>query len=193
MIAGANVAWYAARAGGLVALVLLTLATLAGILPAGRAQSTRWPRFAVEDVHRYLGLLTGSFISLHVGVLLLDSFLPFSIAQLVVPGLSSYRPLPTALGVVGAELLLALALTNRFRSRLPYRFWRRAHYANFAVWILALTHGITAGTDSDTAWALALYVACGAAVAGATVWRARTAFAAVRTKPGKALLRREPA
>jgi predicted ferric reductase len=172
VIAGANVAWYAARAGGLVAFVLLTLATLAGLLLAGRAQSARWPRFAVEDVHRYLGLLTGTFIWLHVAVLLFDSYLPFSLAQLAVPGLSGYRPLPTALGVVGAELLLALAVTNRFRSRLSYRFWRRAHYVNFAVWALSLAHGITAGADSDTAWAVALYTACGAAVAAATVWRA---------------------
>ena len=172
MIAGANVAWYAARAGGLVAFVLLTLATLAGLLLAGRAQNTRWPRFAVEDVHRFLGLLTGTFIGLHVAVLLVDSYLPFSVAQLVVPGLSSYRPLPTALGVVGAELLLALALTNRFRTRTPYTFWRRAHYLNFAVWALALAHGVTAGADGDTVWALALYAGCGSAVAAASVWRA---------------------
>jgi sulfoxide reductase heme-binding subunit YedZ len=172
MIAGANVAWYTARAGGLVAFVLLTLATLAGLLLAGRAQNTRWPRFAVEDVHRFLGLLTGTFIGLHVAVLLVDSYLPFSIAQLAVPGLSSYRPLPTALGVVGAELLFALALTNRFRARIPYAFWRRAHYVNFAVWALALAHGVTAGADGDTVWALALYAGCGSAVAAASVWRA---------------------
>jgi sulfoxide reductase heme-binding subunit YedZ len=177
MIAGANVAWYAARAGGLVAFVLLTLATLAGLLLAGRAQNKRWPRFAVEDVHRFLGLLTGTFIGLHVAVLLVDSYLPFSIAQLVVPGLSSYRPLPTTLGIVGAELLLALALTNRFRTRLPYAYLRRAHSVNFAVWALALAHGVTAGAVGDTAWALALYAGCGGAVAAASVWRA------LRTRP----------
>jgi predicted ferric reductase len=183
VIAGANVAWYAARAGGLVAFVLLTLATLAGLLLAGRAQSTRWPRFAVEDVHRFLGLLTGAFIWLHVGVLLLDSYLPFSVADLLVPGISSYRPLPTALGVVGAELLLALAVTNRLRSRLSYRFWRRAHYVNFAVWGLSLAHGITAGADGDTVWAVALYTVCGGSVAAATAWRALK----TRPVPGWAL------
>jgi methionine sulfoxide reductase heme-binding subunit len=183
MIAGANVTWYAARAGGLVALALLTLATLAGLLLAGRPRLQRWPRFAVEDVHRFLGLLTGTFVGLHVLVLLVDPYQPFSVAQLVVPGLSSYRPLPTALGVVGAELLLALALTNRFRIRLPYLFWRRIHFLNFAVWGLALAHGVTAGADGDTGWALALYTVCGSAVAAATVWRALRA----RPLPGWAL------
>jgi predicted ferric reductase len=76
-----------------------------------------------------------------------------------------------AAGVVSAELLVALAVTNRFRKRLSYGFWRRAHYLNFAVWILALGHGIAAGTDSDQPWAVYLYAACGAAVAGLLAWR----------------------
>jgi len=75
-------------------------------------------------------------------------------------------------GVLAAELLAALALTNRYRRRLPYRLWRRAHYLNFAVWLLALVHGVTVGTDGRTAWMTALYaVACGS-VAGLDVWRA---------------------
>src|SRR5436190_18591782 len=52
--------------------------------------------------------LTGTFVSLHVLTLFVDSYLPFSLTQLVVPGASTYRPLSTALGVVAAELLLAL-------------------------------------------------------------------------------------
>jgi predicted ferric reductase len=70
------------------------------------------------------------------------------------------------------ELFAALALTNRCRKRPPYRFWRRAHYLNFAVWCLALVHGIGAGTDSRTAWGLLLYASSAGAVLGLTVWRA---------------------
>ncbi len=51
----------------------------------------------------------------------------------------------------------ALALTNRYRKRLSYRVWRRAHYLNLAVWALALVHGLTAGTDATSLWALLLY------------------------------------
>lgn len=79
--------------------------------------------------------------------------------------------LPTALGVVAAELLAALALTNRYRRRLPYRFWRRAHYANFAVWFLALAHGVVVGTDTDRPWAVGLYAAAAGAVSGLLAWR----------------------
>jgi len=171
VIATVNVAWYVARAGGLVSFGLLTLAVLAGVLLAGRARFADWPRFAVEDVHRFLGLLAGTFLGVHVLGLLADGYLGLPLSALLVPGLSSYRPLATALGVVGAELLLALAVTNRLRGRLAYTTWRRLHMLNFAVWILALAHGITAGTDSDTSWAITVYLlACGS-VAGACVWR----------------------
>jgi methionine sulfoxide reductase heme-binding subunit len=164
--------WYLARASGIVAFVLLTIAVLIGLTLSGRAKPPNWPRFAVEDVHRFAGLLTGTFVSLHVLTLFADSYLPFSLTQLVVPGTSSYRPLATALGVVSAELLLAVAMTNRYRKRLSYRFWRRAHYLNFAVWGLALVHGILAGSDRGAAWTDVLYGASAAMVAGLLAWRA---------------------
>jgi methionine sulfoxide reductase heme-binding subunit len=164
--------WYLARASGIVAFVLLTIAVVLGLTLSGRAKLRYWPRFAVEDVHRFAGLLTGTFVSLHVLTLFVDSYLPFSLTQLVVPGASTYRPLSTALGVVAAELLLALAITNRYRKRLSYRFWRRAHYLNFAVWALALGHGIAAGTDRGAPWALALYIGAAATVTGFITWRA---------------------
>ena len=172
MLAVSTVPWYVARAGGLVAFGLLTSSVLLGLALSGRVRLGRWPRFALEDVHRFAGLLTGAFIAVHVLALLVDGYLPFSLTQVLVPGTAPYRPLATAVGVVSAELLAALAVTNHFRKRLSYGFWRRAHYANFAVWALALLHGITAGSDSDTTWALVVYAASGGAVAGMTAWRA---------------------
>ena len=68
--------------------------------------------------------------------------------------------------MIAAELLAALAVTNRLRGRIPHHLWRRAHYLNFAVWALALVHGLTAGADTGTAWAEIFYTLCAASVAG---------------------------
>jgi len=81
---------------------------------------------------------------IHVGAIALDSFLPFSLAKLIVPFAASYRPLWTGLGIAAAGLLLALAVTNHYRRRMPYRWWRAAHYLNFGVWGLASLHGLLA-------------------------------------------------
>jgi methionine sulfoxide reductase heme-binding subunit len=163
--------WYAARASGIAAYVVLSVVVSVGITLGGKAQSRRWPRFAVEDIHRFGGLLVGSLVVVHVGAIALDSFLPFSVAQLVVPFTARYRPLWTGLGIFAAELLLALAITNHYRKRLPYRFWRLAHYANFAVWTAASLHGIFAGTDRSAGWLDVLYGAAISTVLALVAWR----------------------
>ena len=163
--------WYAARAGGVVSYLLVSACVLAGILLAGKRSIPGLPRFAVEDVHRFLGILAGVFIAIHIGAVALDSVVPFSLTQLVVPFTASYRPLATGLGIVALELLLAVSVTNRLRSRLPYRVWRRAHYATLAVWLLATVHGILSGTDRDQTWLLWLYALTVAAVAGGAALR----------------------
>lgn len=166
--------WYAARAAGIAAYLLLTAVVALGVAMAGRAPGRRWkrwPMFAVEDVHRAGGLLVGSFIALHVGAIAIDAFLPFSLSQLAIPLTSHYRPVWTALGIVAAELLLALAITNRYRGRMPRRWWRAAHYANFAVWIAATLHGLGSGTDRGARWMIAIFALSAAAVAVAVTWR----------------------
>ena len=148
--------WYAARAAGVVAYVLLTSVVSLGLAMSGKHRLERWPRFALEEVHRFGGILVGTFIAIHVVTILVDSYLRFSIAAVLVPYASSYRPLPVALGIVAAELLLALAVTNRLRDRLGHRRWRLAHYVNFVVWTAATIHGLTVGTDRSAWWLAAL-------------------------------------
>ncbi|HEY5694065.1 MAG TPA: hypothetical protein VIR14_06105 [Gaiellaceae bacterium] len=163
--------WYAARASGVAAYVVLSLVVMLGMTLGGKAQNRRWPRFSVEDVHRFGGLLVGSLIGIHVLTIAADSFLPFSLVQLLVPFTSTYRPLWTGLGVAAAEILLALAITNHYRKRLPYSFWRKAHYLNFAVWGLASVHGLMSGTDRGAAWLAILYGVAVAGVVMVLVWR----------------------
>jgi predicted ferric reductase len=163
--------WYIARAGGVVAYLLLTFTVCIGVGLAGRARVPGFPRFAVNDVHRFAGILAGTFITIHVGAILLDGYVHFTLPQVLVPLASSYRALPVAFGIVAAELLVALAVTNRLRRVLPRRIWRGAHYLNFAVWASATVHGITAGTDNTTVWLLATYVVAIATVVGLACWR----------------------
>ena len=163
--------WYAARASGVAAYIVLSVVVSVGITLGRKAQSRRWPRFAVEDVHRFGGLLVGSLIVVHVGAIALDSFLPFSIGQLVIPFTARYRPLWTGLGIFAAELLLALSITNHYRKRMPHRLWRLAHYANFAVWTLATFHGILSGTDRSALWLAILYGLAISVVLSLIAWR----------------------
>ena len=146
-----GVAWYVARSSGIVAYLLLSGSVVLGVLMAGRARLT-WPRFAVEEVHRFLAILTGVFIVLHGGALLLDTVVPFSLARELVPFTTAYRPFAVGLGVVAAELTAAVGISNALRSRLPHGVWRRVHYLTLAVWAFATLHGLLAGTDRFDPW-----------------------------------------
>jgi sulfoxide reductase heme-binding subunit YedZ len=163
--------WYAERASGIVAYVLLTLLVVLGLTLSSRARSRSWPAFTIEDVHRFVGILAGVFIAVHVSVLAIDSFLPFSLTQILVPFTASYRPLATGLGTVAVELLLAVAVANALRRRIGNRTWRAVHYLGFAVWGTATAHGLLAGSDRRDAWLLAVYVTAVAAVLAGLLYR----------------------
>jgi methionine sulfoxide reductase heme-binding subunit len=164
--------WYAARAGGIVAYVLLSANVAIGLLMTGKKTMKHWPRFALEDVHRFGGILVGTFLVVHITAVAIDAYLPFSLTSLVVPLVASYRPIWTALGIVAAELLLALAFTNHYRNvQISYRFWRRAHFVNFVVWGSATLHGLGSGTDRSAAWFVSIYAVAVGTVCALTTWR----------------------
>jgi predicted ferric reductase len=169
--------WYFARSAGIVAYLLLSASVVAGTLMSGRATLT-WPRFAVEELHRFLAILTGIFIVLHGASLLLDRVVPISLAQELVPFTSHYRPLAVGLGVTTAELIAAVGLTNLFRRELPRRVWRRVHYLTIPTWLLATLHGLLAGSDVLDPWFAGIATAAITAVALAFAFRARGVLAA---------------
>ena len=147
--------WYVARSAGILAYLLLSSSAVLGLVMSARAR-TSWPRFAVEEVHRFLAILTGVFVALHGLTLLLDRVVPLSLAQAIVPFTSTYRPFAVGLGVLSAELLAAVGVSNLLRKKIPHRLWRRIHYLTFAVWLGATAHGLLAGTDRQDPWLVAL-------------------------------------
>jgi methionine sulfoxide reductase heme-binding subunit len=164
--------WILARASGLLAYVLLTSSVLAGIVLKARPFGRALKAASVTDLHRFLAFLGLGLIALHGVALVLDTTVHISPAALLVPGLVSYRPLWTALGVVAAELMLLVYVSFALRRRIGGRRWRRLHWLTYAVFGLATAHGLAAGTDSGRLWALVLYGAATGAVVGAVGWRA---------------------
>jgi methionine sulfoxide reductase heme-binding subunit len=164
--------WYLTRSSGAVALVLLTLSLVIGIAALGRLSSTRWPRFAVDAVHRTSSLLAIAFLLIHIVTAVLDSFAPISLLNAVLPFSGTYRPLWLGLGAVGFDLLLAIAITSVLRERVGHRAWRAIHWLAYAAWPIALVHGLGTGSDVGQTWMLATDVGCVAAVLAAVVGRA---------------------
>jgi hypothetical protein len=159
--------WYVARAGGLVAYVLLTVTVLWGTAVAARAFRKRPGLPWINAMHEWLGVLTAAFIGVHLLGLATDSYIGFGVQDLLVPFASSYRPGAVAWGVVSLYLSAVTWASATFRQRLPKRMrplWKRAHLAAYPLFAFTTVHLITAGTDSSV-----LPVALGVAVAVAAV------------------------
>jgi methionine sulfoxide reductase heme-binding subunit len=169
--AGPSVAWYVTRSTGVVALMLLTGAVVLGVLDARRFSTARWPRFAVDRLHRNVSLLAMAFLALHVLTSVLDSFASISLLDAFVPFAGSYRPFWLGLGAVAFDLLLAVMVTSALRQRIGHRAWRAVHWLSYASWPIALLHGFGSGSDVKQAWFLAISVACLAAVVAAVCVR----------------------
>ncbi|WP_367318749.1 ferric reductase-like transmembrane domain-containing protein [Streptomyces sp. HUAS ZL42] len=163
--------WYAGRAGGTLALILLTATVVLGIASGGRTAPRRIGRFEVGLLHRNLSLLTLGFLAVHVVTAVLDPFVHLSWAVSVVPFGTSYRPLWLGLGTVALDLLLAVLITSALRRRIGVRRWKAVHWLAYAAWPLALFHSAGTGTDTRLPLQLWLYAACLMSVVGAVWWR----------------------
>jgi methionine sulfoxide reductase heme-binding subunit len=163
--------WLLARSSGLTAYVLLTGSVLAGLVLKSRPFRSLRPA-AVTDTHRFLALLGLGAIALHGGTLLLDRTIHLSPLALVVPGASAYRPVPVAVGVLAAELMVVVYASFALRRRIGTKNWRRLHWTTYAIFAAATVHGLAAGTDTPQSWAFGIYLGAIGAVAAATAWRA---------------------
>jgi methionine sulfoxide reductase heme-binding subunit len=169
--AGVSPLWYATRATGVVALVLLTVSVVLGIAGTTRFASPGLPRVVTAGLHRNVSLLVLCLVALHVLTTVLDSYTQIGLAAAIVPFSSPYRGLWLGLGTVAFDLLLVVTLTSLLRDRLSYRVWRGVHWLGYACWPVALWHGLGTGTDSRLSWLLGLDALCVAAVMAAAWWR----------------------
>jgi predicted ferric reductase len=163
--------WYATRATGLVALVLLTLSMALGLLSSVRFARPTWPRFVTLGLHRNVSLLALAFTVVHILTSVLDGFVHIPIQDAVVPFISSYRQFWTGLGAIAFDLMIALTVTSLLRTRMSYRSWLVVHWAAYLCWPVAVVHGLGTGTDTPVGWVLVLTGTCVAAIAGLTLWR----------------------
>jgi sulfoxide reductase heme-binding subunit YedZ len=166
--------WYLNRGTGVVLVAVLTLSTALGVL-ATRGGSTRWPRFAIQSLHRNVSVLACALLLAHAFTPVLDTYVnhyaPIAPLDAVVPFVSAYRPLVLGLGTLALDLIVAVVLTSVARQRLGRRTWFGVHLLTYAGWALGVVHGLLIGTDAWTTWSLAVSITSIAVVLAAIVVR----------------------
>jgi predicted ferric reductase len=170
-MSGSTAFWYASRATGIVALLLLTAVFVLGILVNRQGRLPGLPRFAVTSLHRNLSLLAVAFIAVHVLAAVLDTYVSIPLAAGVIPFASGYERLWLSLGAISLDLMIAMIVTSLLRGHLNRVLWRAIHLLAYLSWPVAFAHSIGASKDLQQGWLLGLAVGCALVVAGAIVFR----------------------
>ena len=163
--------WYASRATGIVALLLLTAVLVLGILVNRQGRLPGLPRFAVTGIHRNLSLLSVAFIAVHVLTAVLDTFVSIPLAAGIVPFASGYERLWLALGAISLDIMLAMIVTSLLRGRMNRLLWRAIHLLAYLSWPIAFAHSIGSSKDLQQGWMLVMAIGCALIIAAAVIWR----------------------
>ena len=176
------IVWYAIRIAGILAYITMWLTVCAGLCISG-GLFPKWgavlmPVHQLADLALSLGLL-------HAALLLGDRYAGFTPESLVIPFRSTYEPFWTGFGILALYLGAIVFWSVDVRPKIGYARWRQIHYLAFVVYVLALAHGLFAGTDRETAPMRLMYVATGGAVIALGVLRT-VALSRKETKPAPA-------
>jgi sulfoxide reductase heme-binding subunit YedZ len=153
-----QVMWYITRAAGITSYILLWFSSAWGLAVASKITDVFLHRSFTYDFHQFISLLAVGFIFLHILVLLFDRYLPYTLAQILIPFVSPYRPLWVGIGVLGFYLTLLVTITFYMRSRIGMKAFRAIHVSSLAAYLGGTIHGFFSGTDSSL-WTVQLMYA----------------------------------
>jgi sulfoxide reductase heme-binding subunit YedZ len=172
--------WWAGRALGFVAYFALWLSMLFGSLVSSGGGGGLFSKKWVMDFHQEWTLAAVIATVLHVVVLVTHSESHVTAWAAVIPFASSRLTGEIALGTIALLGLGVIAVSSWLRTRIPYTAWRAIHALSFGVMMLALAHGITAGTDTGTWGASWLYIASTAVLTAVMTMRIGVALTSKR-------------
>ena len=147
--------WYVTRSAGIIAYLLLWLSTVWGLAVPSKIFDKTLHGVYTFDFHQFISLLAIGFTMLHMGVLMLDKYLPYSLVQVLVPFTSAYRPVWIGIGIIAFWLMLLVTVTFYVRRQIGTRAFRVIHWLSFLAFIGAAQHGIFSGTDTPL-WSMKL-------------------------------------
>ena len=144
----AQIWWYVTRSAGIIAYLLLWFSTVWGLAVPTKLLTPALEQTFTVDFHEFISLLSIGFTLLHVFVLTIDRFLPYTPIQILVPFLSPYRPFWVGMGVIAFYITLLVTITFYLRSKIGMKTFRSIHVLSLLGYLGVTLHGLYAGTDS---------------------------------------------
>lgn len=157
---------------GFLSFFLIWLTVLWGLF-LRNGWALTWIRHAtLLATHTTLALLGLCLATVHAGVQLVKPGNLFRLVDLLVPFTFWRDPIGVGVGVIGLEILVAVALSVVVQRFLGYSRWRALHALTYVAFTLVVAHILISG--SDLARPPLLVGVLGAWLVTAVVWLATT-------------------
>ena len=130
---------------GLAAIGLLTANILIGLLLSTKYNPARsWPHRRINTVlvHNYTGYAALAMVLLHPALLLFPNRVDFRVVDLFYPMNAPKQPYINSTGAAAAYLIALVVVTSYFRFAIGRRWWKRIHFATYALFPLYAVHSI---------------------------------------------------
>lgn len=171
VISSAQTTWFITRAAGLTAYLLVWLSTVWGLAVSSKVLDGALHRTFTYDFHQFISLLSIVFLIVHIAILLIDQYQPFTVAQLLIPFIAPYRPVWVGVGVIAFYLTLIVSATFYIRKWIGMRTFRLIHLASYLAFAGGAAHGLLSGTDSPLASVQLMYLVTTFSVIFLTAYR----------------------
>jgi predicted ferric reductase len=153
--------WILLRAAGIGAYVLLFLSVAWGLIGTTSVFGTRLAKATAVTIHQFLSTAALLLLGTHIGLLLVDPFMPFRPLDVLIPLHTTFRPAAIAFGVLAMYTMVTVLASSWARKRVGPTWWRRFHLLTVPAFVLAMVHGVFAGTDTARPWMWWLYIGTG--------------------------------
>lgn len=153
-----KVFWYISRSSAIIAYFLLWASMVLGVSVTNKAAAI-WPGLPTAiDLHQYFTILGLVFALFHGLILIGDGYLLLSPLQILTPfAITNYRPGYVGIGQIAFYLWILITATFYIRRKISKKTWRFIHYFSYLTYLIALLHGLGAGTDATFNWARLIY------------------------------------
>jgi sulfoxide reductase heme-binding subunit YedZ len=159
-----SLAWYSSRVLGFLAYGALGISVVYGLLLSTGLLDRIAHRAVSLTLHQDLSAIAIGLTGLHGALLALDTYVPQTVRQLVIPFAGPYRTEWVGIGQIAFYLMVVVYGSFFVRRQIGQRAWRVLHYTTFLAFVGASVHGVMSGTDSPAAWAFWVYATATVAV-----------------------------
>ncbi len=178
--------WVFERLFGFGAYLAMTGSVIYGLLLSTKLLDAIAHRPITFSLHQDLASIGLGMAAIHGMLLGLDKSMPFTLAQIAVPGMAPYAPIWVAVGQIAFYLMALVVGSFYVRKTIGQRAWRTLHYVTFLAFVGATAHGVMSGSDSSSLWAWWMYVSSAVAVVFLLVYRIAVSIGGSRSAvPGR--------